>query len=53
MQALAKRRGFKGRQLLLDKNATAAAVSGAIADAAEALVKGDLLLLTYSGHAAR
>jgi metacaspase-1 len=50
MQALAKKRGFKGRQLLLDKNATAAAVSGAIADAAKALVKGDVLLLTYSGH---
>jgi metacaspase-1 len=50
MQALAKKRGFKGRLLLLDKNATAAAVKGAIADAAKALVKGDVLLLTYSGH---
>jgi len=50
MRALAKKRGFKENLLLLDEDATAGAVSGAIAAAAKALSKGDMLLLTYSGH---
>ena len=50
MQALAKKRGFKGNLLLLDEKATAGAVSSAIAAAAKVLRKGDVLLLTYSGH---
>jgi hypothetical protein len=50
MRALAKKRGFKENLLLLDEDATAGAVSGAIAGAAKALSKGDMLLLTYSGH---
>jgi hypothetical protein len=50
MRALAKKRGFKENLLLLDDHATAGAVSGAIAAAAKTLKKGDMLLLTYSGH---
>jgi hypothetical protein len=50
MQALAKKRGFKGNLLLLDEKATADSVSSAIAAAAKVLRKGDVLLLTYSGH---
>lgn len=50
MQALAKKRGFKGNLLLLDEKATAGSVSSAIAAAAKVLRKGDVLLLTYSGH---
>src|SRR6185503_18092682 len=50
MCALAKKRGFKNNLMLLDGDATAGAVSGAIGAAAKALVKGDVLLLTYSGH---
>ena len=50
MRALAKKKGFSGNTLLVDEQATAAAVSTAILDAAKKLVKGDMLLLTYSGH---
>jgi hypothetical protein len=50
MQALAKKQGFAERTLLLDGKATAAAVSGAITAAAKKLGKGDVLLVTYSGH---
>lgn len=50
MLALAKKKGFAGNTLLLDDKATAAAVTAALQDAAKKLSKGDLLLLTYSGH---
>jgi hypothetical protein len=50
MRALAKKKGFRGNALLLDGQATAAAVIAAIQDAAKKLAKGDLLFLTYSGH---
>lgn len=49
MQAIAKKRGFS-TQLMLNEAATAEAVQGAIVDAAKSLKKGDILLLTYSGH---
>ena len=50
MRALAKKKGFAGNTLLVDGQATAAAVSSALLDASKKLVKGDLLFLTYSGH---
>ncbi len=50
MRALGKKKGFAGNTLLLDVQATAAAVSTAIQDAAKKLAKGDMLFLTYSGH---
>lgn len=50
MRALAKKQGFASSVSLLNEQATAAAVSAAIIDAAAALKKGDLFLLTYSGH---
>ena len=50
MRALAKKRGFAGNTLLLDGQATAAAVSTALQDAAKKLAKGDILFVTYSGH---
>lgn len=50
MLALAKKQGFTGNTLLLTQQATASAVSAALADAAKTLGKGDILLLTYSGH---
>ncbi len=50
MRALAKKKKFSGNTLLLDGQATAAAVSAALLDAAKKLVKGDILFLTYSGH---
>ena len=50
MRALGKKKGFAGNTLLLDGQATAAAVSAAIQDAAKKLAKGDMLFLTYSGH---
>jgi hypothetical protein len=50
MRALAKKKGFTGNTLLLDGQATAAAVTAAIQDAGKKLAKGDILLLTYSGH---
>src|SRR5258705_11962887 len=53
MRALAKKRGFKENLLLLDEDATAGAVNGAIAAPAKGLSKGDILLLTYSGHAGK
>ena len=49
MTALAKSKGFKP-STLLTKNATRAAVLGAMRSAAKALVAGDVFLLTYSGH---
>jgi metacaspase-1 len=50
MRALAKKKGFTGNGLLLDGQATAAAVTAAIQDASKKLAKGDMFLLTYSGH---
>jgi hypothetical protein len=50
MCALAKKRGFAGNTLLLDGQATAEAVIAAILDASKKLSKGDIFLLTYSGH---
>ena len=50
MRALAKKKGFAGNTLLLDGQATAAAVTAAIQDASKKLAKGDIFLLTYSGH---
>lgn len=49
MQSLAQAQGFQ-TQLLLDENATADAVIGAITQAAQELESGDILLLTYAGH---
>ncbi len=50
MQALAKKKGFAGNTLLLDSQATAAAVTQAIQQASKKLSKGDTFFLTYSGH---
>lgn len=50
MQALAKKRGFKTRQVLLTAEAGADAVIAAIREAATKLAAGDLFFLTYSGH---
>jgi len=50
MRALAKKRGFAGNMLLLNEQATAAAVTTALQSAAKQLSKGDILFLTYSGH---
>ncbi len=50
MRALAKKKGFTGNTMLLDGQATAAAVTTAIQDAAKKLSKGDIFFLTYSGH---
>src|SRR5215210_5506007 len=49
MEALATGLGYEG-PMLLTQAATAEAVTGAIADAASRLRKGDILFLTYSGH---
>lgn len=50
MRTLAQKQGFKQSTLLLSAQATAEAVTEAIVSAAKALKKGDLFLLTYSGH---
>lgn len=50
MRALAKKNNFAGNTLLLNEQATAAALTGSLQDASKKLVKGDILLLTYSGH---
>ncbi len=50
MAAIAKKRGFDETTLLLTGQATVAAVSEAIQDAAKRLSKGDIFLLTYAGH---
>jgi metacaspase-1 len=49
MTDIAKKRGFKPERLLT-KNATASAVTAWLTDASKKLGKGDMLLLTYSGH---
>lgn len=50
MLALAKKQGFAKSESLIDAQATAAAVTAALTDAAASLKKGDLFLVTYSGH---
>jgi hypothetical protein len=50
MAAIAKTQGFANSQLILTKQATSANVIAAIGDAAKKCTKGDLFLLTYSGH---
>lgn len=50
MRALAKKEGIGGNTLLLNEEATAEAVTAALSGAAKQLSKGDLLLVTYSGH---
>lgn len=50
MAAIAKKHGFASSSLLLTKDATVTAVVDAIQTAAKKLAKGDLFLLTYSGH---
>jgi len=49
MERIAEAEGFDST-IMLSKEATAEAVSGAIEEASGALAKGDLLFLTYSGH---
>ncbi len=49
LAAIAKKQGFAESTILLTKQATAATVT-ALQDAAKKLAKGDVLLLTYSGH---
>lgn len=49
MTALAKKRGF-ATETLLTKQGTSAAVVAGIKNAAKKLSKGDMFLLTYSGH---
>ncbi|MCE7980281.1 MAG: caspase family protein [Caldilinea sp. CFX5] len=49
MQAIAQSCGYQST-LLLNEQATAAAVTEALGRAAQQLMDGDLLLLTYSGH---
>lgn len=49
MRALAKRQGFATVRLI-DEDATRAGVLKAVSKAADTLVSGDTLLLTYSGH---
>jgi len=50
MAALAKKQGFIESSMVLTKQATAAVVTERIQNAAKRLTKGDLFLLTYSGH---
>jgi len=50
MDKLAAKQGITERTMLLTKQATAEAVTNAIQTAAKKLKKGDLFLLTYSGH---
>ena len=50
MYALAKKQKFEALPPILTRSATAKAVSDALTRAAEKLKKGDILLVTYSGH---
>lgn len=50
MRKLAKKKGFAENAMLLDGQATAAAVTSAIESAAKKLSRGDIFFLTYSGH---
>jgi hypothetical protein len=49
MEKIAAAQGFKTKKLLT-KDATATAVTAFLKSAAKQLTKGDMLLLTYSGH---
>ena len=49
LEAIARKQKFT-TSLLLNEQATAEAVTAAIAGAASQLKSGDILLLTYSGH---
>lgn len=53
MYKIAKSRGFYKRRLLVDEDATFERVVGAIEDAAEELVAGDIFLFTFAGHGTR
>lgn len=50
MQKIAKAYGYSSQKMLLTADATSQAVCEAIGQAAQDLVSGDYLLLTYSGH---
>jgi metacaspase-1 len=50
MRALAINEGYRVQSSLLDNKATSTNVLGALANAAETLDAGDILLITYSGH---
>ena len=50
MAKVAKAQGIRKRRLLLTRDATAANVTRALAEAAAKLKPGDLLFLTFSGH---
>jgi metacaspase-1 len=50
MQRIADLQGCSPQVKLLNEDATVAAVSGAIEDAAKSLQYGELLVVTYSGH---
>lgn len=50
MRTVAAAQGFETNMFLLTKEATAAAVTDAIARSADELKAGDMLFLTYSGH---
>lgn len=50
MYAIAKKRGFYKRRLLVDEDATFERVASAILDAADELVAGDTFFLTFAGH---
>jgi metacaspase-1 len=50
MAALAKKKKFADRRMLLTEQANSGAVTTAIEEAAEALKSGDIFFLTYSGH---
>ncbi len=50
MAAIAKKQGFAGSDVILTKQATSKALIDALGAAAKKLSKGDLFLLTYSGH---
>jgi lysophospholipase L1-like esterase len=50
MAAIASDRGYETAGILLDADADAKAVTGAIKQAAKVLKNGDIFVLTYSGH---
>ena len=52
MRLLSSDRGFEPLPLLLNASATRLAVKNTIADAAKRLERGDVFLLTFSGHGA-
>ena len=50
LATIARKRGFKSSDLILTRQATSKTLIDAIGAAAKKLSKGDLFLLTYSGH---